>query len=702
MNHKTVCGINVFLIITLLISMLFTGCSKNNVDISTEQYWVSAHYFADGWPKNMWDSEFENIDEDFKKIRSDGFNSVVLLIPWREFQPDINNPRKFNEVAFTRLNELMKCAEENDLGIILRLGYFWDYYNNNSAEEISNRFYNLVSQVETMNAWLEYSAQVYDTASDFDNFLGGFICWEDFWGVVESVKSISGNNDLSRRYAKELGYSEYLLENYSLDELIQQYNISFTNLYDIYIPAVTSAGFQTFYAFYDAYLNGILKKTQEVFPGLSMEVRVDDDLVVNESGESQYYSHVATYPCDGANYTTIVYGVPMGFENKGERVSWNVALDMTKNILNKVASGAEYKKLFIDQFLFYDNTAKFSYNAQIEESQVGEYLLAMPDVLLDYSMGYGIWTYKDYYFDLIANGEFAKGLSGWNSSSNASVESVDGSNMCLLSKNGFISQEVLSKLNETEGEITCSFDAKNIKSEAIITVHLGENEKKVLIKEGGKYQVTFKADAWGDIRISTDEAVYIDNIRLYNFCQNGLLYDVEWNEQEYIKAVREMNKVLAKTIAEQETKDPFYDFIENFPIAKVEGQVDTEDYPWGMNICIINDDKRQIFITPNTSFEQNLTMDGNERHLYAKYVLHETAVEWNISDGSNIRISICGEDGTVLAKTERVESKGMVGTFKINLENFRDQNITVRMTCEEEDGYHENADWVVIEELYIE
>ena len=64
----------------------------------------------------------------------------------------------------------------------------------------------------------------------------------------------------------------------------------------------------------------------------------------------------------------------MGFENKGEKVTMSAALSMMDVILKKVYENNNNKKLFVDQFLFYDNTQGFEQNAQIQSNQVDQYL----------------------------------------------------------------------------------------------------------------------------------------------------------------------------------------------------------------------------------------------------------------------------------------------------------------------------------------
>lgn len=58
-----------------------------------------------------------------------------------------------------------------------------------------------------------------------------------------------------------------------------------------------------------------------MFPGLSLEIRADGDIVYDGMGGKKYYSHSATYPCPGADYAALMYSVSMGQENTGNKIS---------------------------------------------------------------------------------------------------------------------------------------------------------------------------------------------------------------------------------------------------------------------------------------------------------------------------------------------------------------------------------------------
>lgn len=698
----------ILMIVIVFISLTGIFIWRNNhfsqKSVQPDEYWIAAHYFGDAWPKNMWDSEFENASEDFGRMKEDGFNCIVLCIPWREFQPDIEKPYDFNTAALNKLFYLFEQAKENDMGIILRLGYFWDYYKNRGKDELYSRYYDLVGGETARKAWYAFAQKMYESSAAHDNFLGGFICWEDFWSVIDYVKGIGGNTFASISTASFLGYTDYMKNNYASEELCSQLEIK--TLSDIYIPSFDSSFFRTFYDFYDEYLIHLLTETQTFFPGLSMEVRADDDLVMAPDGSAEYYSHRSTYFCEGAEYSAIVYGIPMGFENKGERIDWPTALKMTGNILSKISREAGYKKLFIDQFLFFDNTQKFQHNARIKEDQIADYLLNCPDVLMDFCMGYGIWTYKDYYFDAVANGEFGKGLESWAHDDGVKIEQINGSNKCLLSDGLGIEQDVSGKIETISDNITCTFEATPVNGNSILKIFLNGNLQEIPITRDGEYTISFAEDTWDTLRIESAGTIYIDNIKLYNFRQEGFLYAPNWQEGICISAIRDMNQILAKKIKKQQNEQPYYDLIKNFFAAETEGLAENKDFPWGKTISLINNSENELelFMSPDTCIQYKINLDDVNRTMQIQYGLQETAATWDISDGADITVELYDDLGKMLKKLhgERVQKDGKLSSLKIDLSEYKNRTVIVQIKCTEESGGSYDADWIVLKEAAIE
>ena len=88
------------------------------------EYLKSVTYFGDAWPINYWGTEDDNMGQILPASRRTLTTQLILVIPWREFQPgDMGN--MYNEAAFAKLDQVMKCADDHGLMVTLRIGYCW-------------------------------------------------------------------------------------------------------------------------------------------------------------------------------------------------------------------------------------------------------------------------------------------------------------------------------------------------------------------------------------------------------------------------------------------------------------------------------------------------------------------------------------------------------------------------------------------------
>ena len=100
MNYRMKMKIRILLIIVAL--ALFGGLVSIKAE-AAPRYLKSATYVSDAWVINFWNTESDHMDEELEQIASDGFNSIVLVIPWREFQPRVS-PVSYNDYAFDKLD----------------------------------------------------------------------------------------------------------------------------------------------------------------------------------------------------------------------------------------------------------------------------------------------------------------------------------------------------------------------------------------------------------------------------------------------------------------------------------------------------------------------------------------------------------------------------------------------------------------------
>ena len=110
----------------------------------------SATYYSDDWVINFWNSESVHMEEELARIAADGFNSIILAVPWREFQPE-TAPVMYEEYAWKKLGHVMEAAGKQGLGVILRVGYTWDYA---SPESALSRYEGLLYDPQLKAAWI--------------------------------------------------------------------------------------------------------------------------------------------------------------------------------------------------------------------------------------------------------------------------------------------------------------------------------------------------------------------------------------------------------------------------------------------------------------------------------------------------------------------------------------------------------------------
>lgn len=505
------------------------------------QYLKSVTYFGDEWPINYWNSEDDAMDSNMERIASDGFNSIILVVPWREFQPNTIS-ETYNERAFERLDEVMTCAENHGLWVILRLGYSWDYYG---SHELPKRFANVISKAgDDRHAWKEYSRKIYECASAHDNFHSGFITWEDFWAYTYNM-----NPDMpisSRRtMARKSGYLDYLKERYSLEEVCGLYGKKFKSFDEVYLPDRSHPSARLFYDFYDQFLMEFLKDTQQVFPGLSLEVRADGDPIYYGDEDFEYYSHSATYSCEGAPYAALMYSVSMGQSNNSNKISAESALTAMKNNMEHLYRESR-KPYFVEQLLYMDSTAAYSYNTQIKEDQVDEFVRDLAPVLSETTCGYGLWVYRNYVNNCVYNSQFALGSDGWEFSGRASVTMRGGSCMALLPAGGSISQNMSGRLQSAD-KLMVDFYAEPEVAGTSVTVQVGNAVKTIRIPEAGTYSLEIPWQHSLVITFTAGKKVCLDNIRVYTYEQNGRIYGRDGSEADLAGDFRILNGRLDET-----------------------------------------------------------------------------------------------------------------------------------------------------------
>lgn len=534
------------LIVVSILSIWLCGCIQKD-----PKYVKSAHYFSNEWPINFWNTEMDYMETELEQIKRDGFDSIILVIPWREFQPTMN-PITYNEYAFEKLDEVMKCAQKERLNVFVRMGYTWDFYQD-ANDYAGERFKQLLYDETTKQAWRDYITIVYQKLSEYDNFKEGFLTWEDFW-MLATMAGSDEQNEADIALATKIGYQDFIKKTYSLEEYNEKYKEKFESYETICLPPAGKLAKYAYYEFYDNFMNELLKETQTYFPNISMEVRMDYDPIYDNGEVVGFYKHESTFSCQDSTITSTMYGIPMGCENKGERLSYKEAINKTDHILGNLKSKNDGKDIYVEQFIFADNTPAFKHNAQVKEEELNDYLENVALVLRKNTWGYGIWTYRNYRGNMIYNPQFALELQGWSVEGSAEVKEYEKSNALLLSANAALKQNIPAIRNHfASEEYTFSFDVKS-EEKAELVISMGIDVQTLVVDGKGTYQVTFGNNETFDISILAKQDVAIDNLCLYSQVQEGFLYDYQNNELQCAEGIRKLNYQLEHLELEEDKK----------------------------------------------------------------------------------------------------------------------------------------------------
>lgn len=502
-------------------------------------------YMGREWVMNFWSTETDYADEDFDQIVSDGFNTIILCVPWREFQPNLTtyligvgagtlSDAGFNEDALQKLTNLIEKAADHDLSVMLRLGYTWDYYHNSS---VLSRYESLIYDESYQDAWISYAHKIYETVSPYENFAGAFLTWEDFWNFVATEAKLAGSSS-GTTMARQMGYTDYVLSRYSYDERLSLYGSS-SEANNPGFPSTSSPAYKLFLEWYDFWLISLLTRTQEVFPNLSMECRLDVDPYRMEDGRLAGYRHIATFNCGSASYSSFMLSSAMGFA-EGTGLDATLAHTMSRQILEEAAPYAE-KPMFVDQFLYMETTPGYENIAHISEGEINTYLQAMGTTFRELTIGYGIWSYRDYADNLIYNPEFGLDLDGWSLMGRITIEKYDGSKMAHLPANSILSQQLTGRGYLSSNATKVSL---RVVTDEPVQIHISLGRESVVIPadKDGTYTTEFSKQVNGTLNIFANNDVLIDNIKVYSHLTRGDIYQIDGSPGSHLEGIRALNQ----------------------------------------------------------------------------------------------------------------------------------------------------------------
>jgi hypothetical protein len=541
MNRKSV-------LIPLLLLAMTAACGRSPApEVQPAEPIKAVHYFADAWPKTFW-QEFETaqLDEDIQRIRQDGFNTVILVVPWMGFELGFTDERTHSDPRmYARLDLLLDRISGAGLDYMLRVGYPHDFtpaMDTNNVELCLGMY----AEEKTLAQWDDYLHKLQAVTDRYAKSLAGIlISWEDFW-CVHFLFPQTPEAD-RRQLAQRMGFDDWLkTQEPAVTKILMGVN---DIRYDqVAIPEKTETAYYLYMKFIQERLAGrILQATKSVFPQAAMEVRVDKDPVDTPGGKIWIANDLFL---DEKNHRGTYWAPFWGARNVGEKLTLEQAMANFEYFLRYVSNDGASTNHVIGQFNFYDNTPYFPNNAQIEESAVPAFITAVAPLISQYSTGYGLWAYQDYADNALYNASFEFGLEGWSVQGQPEVlEAGDEKHLSLLPGDQIAQRIVPAEqfmLSRVYEELSLCFWSHS-ESAAVISAN-DEDIARIEVTRGENCHsfdalplTGQKASVFGFRAL--DELV-IDELKLFGFVQSLGVYDEFGEPGKYRDRIRDLNQRL--------------------------------------------------------------------------------------------------------------------------------------------------------------
>ena len=504
-----------------------------------KNYIKAVTYFGSAWPINYWNSQHKNTESDFSEIKADGFNAVILVVPWGEFQPQVK-PAAFNQIAFDRLGDVCRAAKAHGLQFYMRVSYLWDMYPGAQQPHLE-RTKALFSHDKLMPAWKQYLQRLNATTQGCAD--GAFISWEDFWHMIPlaaSPKTLKESAFLSAQtgfdaWAKKHAEPHFRSKHAAIRKRLGAFPF----------PARNSPDFRLVFQWFDDILaNRLLPAAAENISNISMEVRVDDDPIYDGKRIVEWYSHKKTYKIPSSPFVMTYWAPAMGAQNKGEVEPARKVQDRFSFMQKKIKKETS-NKIFIDQFLFSDNTPSAAKNATVDPKEMSAFIQNMAKPLVEHTSGYALWGARNYEASIVFNGAFSLDTLGWIFSNRTSITPADSDFLAKLPQGSTISQAIpvaQDHFRAASETVTLRFLAQG---PGIVAVTYAGTTKTEQVSAGSQaIQMVFPR-SHSDATLSfTSQSgtVQLTDIYLFSYTQQFGVRDPSGNPLAHLADIRTLNQ----------------------------------------------------------------------------------------------------------------------------------------------------------------
>ncbi|MGL6289331.1 MAG: hypothetical protein ACRC2H_01425 [Silanimonas sp.] len=356
----------------------------------------ATHWFGEHWAPNLINAyRREDVAAQFATIRDDGFDTVILVVSWADFQPVFAPCCTHDERAFERLRFLVDEAERQQLRVMLRIGYSWGFHP--ASPPTLKRIHRLMNESATRAAFHQFVDRIAGDIEGRGHVSMSFMSWEDQW--LHDVEP-SAAADYAR-FVASLPADQRPADPTRLPRADDDSAVLFHRYWDWLAMAELHA------------------PAQQRVPNLGYEVRIDKEPLWHTAPDgtrtvAQWIDHRAMYRQAGDAPLVLYWAPYWGAQNVGERLQAPQSLALLSGMLDEARQWSGGRPAFIGQFNLIDNTPGHEHNAALPDDQIAPFLRGAVCVLKEQSvLGVGLWTGRDYVESRLYNPSFAFGLEGW-------------------------------------------------------------------------------------------------------------------------------------------------------------------------------------------------------------------------------------------------------------------------------------------------
>ncbi len=522
--------------------------------VRAERLVVACHFFGDHSPFGFWDDQqLDRVPELLETVRNDGFNTIVLVVP---FEPFIEQQPKLglNPWYWERLRLVIKMAHEANLQVILRLCYPHSTSPDNQTYLV-HRQMKMLDEQRTRTWLATYFQKVAEVVRDSPAYAGAFLSWEDFWIVFDHPPKLA---EVDRaRIATEVELPGLATE-WVNDAQIQKVLGAETSTWPTGIVPMPSSPAQVLWMkWFDHFLfDFVAGCAREFLPEITFEIRSDGH-PIDVGGEVFWANFELLRDTQHRRYG--YWGAYYGATNAGEVLTAHEAMRGLEYSLDVTNGTGKYANIVLEQFNIVDNTLVFSgAHARIQPGELPRFLSLAAPVFARRTAGYGLWTYRNYRENWLANSAFQRGLDGW--SPTGAVEAVrdqpQTKHSVSLAPNAGISQSIHGMLRlQAPLSIYPAFNlllhiadtAGNALTHETVLVRVGDTNGVPAGHEGGRLRYVFPKEVVSEgqfefsLRNESTQMLTISEMCFYAYEQLGGLYDADHQTLPLAEDIRKFN-----------------------------------------------------------------------------------------------------------------------------------------------------------------